>query len=261
MTFETIEVEQKSGVGIIRLNQPSTLNAVTGQMIEDITAAVDELSGTSRALLLTGAGKAFCSGANLTSTPTTPANEQFDAGALLETHLNPLMTQLASLRIPWISAVNGAAVGVGCSLALAADLIVASENAYFLQAFTRVGLAPDGGSSWLLNRAIGRARAMEMMLLAERVSAVQALEWGLINRVFPASELDDAAFALAATLAAGPTRALSLARRLGWLAADTGWTQILAAERLAQREAGNTVDFSEGVRAFVEKRAPQFRGE
>ena len=260
MTFEKIEVEQVSDVGIIRLNQPSTLNAVTVQMIEELAVAVGELSGSSRALLLTGAGKAFCSGADL-SMPATPTAAPFDAGAALETHVNPLMTELASLPIPWISAVNGAAVGIGCSLALAADLTVASDSAYFLQAFTRIGLVPDGGSSWLLTRAIGRARAMEMMLLAERISALQALEWGLINRVLPASQLQDGALALAKTLASGPTRALSLVRQLGWLATDSGWKQTIAAERLAQREAGNTADFLEGVRAFAEKRPPHFRGE
>jgi len=260
MTFTTIEAEEVAGVGVIRLNQPETLNAVTGKMLDEVSAAVERFARSSRALLLTANGRAFCSGANLMAMGAAQGEGPLDAGALLESHVNPLMTRLAALPIPWISAVNGAAVGVGCSLALAADLIVAGESAYFLQAFTRIGLVPDGGSTWLLTRAVGRVRAMEMMLLGERIAAGQALDWGLINRVAPDGELQDTALALAKTLAAGPTRALGLVRELAWRAADGAWADALAAERAAQREAGLTQDVREGIGAFLEKRPARFQG-
>jgi 2-(1,2-epoxy-1,2-dihydrophenyl)acetyl-CoA isomerase len=261
MSFRKIEVAQEAGVGVIRLNEPATLNAIDAHMLEEVDAAVDQLSGACRALLLTAAGRAFCSGANLTAmNAQAQTDAPRDAGLLLETHVNPLMDKFARLPIPWISAVNGPAVGVGCAFALGADLIVAAEGAYFLQAFTKIGLVPDGGSSWLLTRAVGRVRAMEMMLLAERIPAAQALQWGLINRVAPDSELQTAALALAKAVAAGPTRAFGLVRRNAWLAADGAWREVLAAERTAQREAGLTQDVQEGLRAFAEKRPPQFRG-
>ncbi|WP_337187925.1 enoyl-CoA hydratase-related protein [Phenylobacterium sp.] len=262
MPFDKIEIEQRGDVGVIRLNVPESLNAISGEMAEEMDAAIDQLTPRSRALVLTANGRAFCAGADLTDMGgvVADAGAGRDAGALLDSHINPLMTKLSALPIPWISAVNGPAVGVGCSIALGADLIVAAESAYFLQAFTRIGLVPDGGSTWLLTRAIGRVRAMEMMLLGERIAAAQALDWGLINRVVPDAELQAVALALADGLAAGPTKVLGLVRKLSWRAADGVWSDVLAAERLAQREAGQTDDMAEGVRAFLEKRPAKFRG-
>lgn len=261
MNFTKILVEQDAEVAIIRLNDPDTLNAIGTVMLEELAQAVDEAQRTSRALLLTGRGRGFSSGGNL-STETMPVDAAGlpDAGALLETHVNPLMARLADLSIPWIAAVSGPTVGVGCSIALSADLVVASETAYFLQAFAKIGLVPDGGSSWLLSRSIGRARAMEMMLLADRLPAAKALEWGLINRVEPQESYEAVALELARSLAEGPTKALGLIRRLGWAAADRTWTEALAAERDAQKTAGGTEDFREGVQSFVEKRRPRFTG-
>lgn len=261
MPFEKIETAQRGAVGVVRLNDPSTLNAISVQMVEELAKAVDQLAAACRALIITGAGRAFCSGANLTAvSPAEAGPAGFDPGAMLDQHVNPLMDKLSGLDIPWISVVNGPAAGVGCSLALAGDLILASDKAYFQQAFTRVGLVPDGGSHWLLTRAVGRVRAMEMILLAEKIPAAQALEWGLISRVVADADLEAAAFALAERLAAGPTQALALTRRLAWRASDEGWRQMLDAERDAQRQAGATRDVQEGVRAFLEKRAPVFEG-
>ena len=169
------------------------------------------------------------------------------------------MTRLRNLPLPWVSAVNGAAAGVGASLALAGDMIVAGESAFFLQAFSRIGLAPDGGSSHLLVRTIGRARASELMLLGERLSAAKALEWGLINRVVPDAELAEAALALAQRLAKG-AYSQRLIRQLAWSAVDADWETTLAQERAAQRTAGQSADHREGVRAFMEKRAAAFTG-
>lgn len=255
-----IETECKDGIGIVRLNDPATLNALDLAMVEAIGMALDTLSD-SRCIVLTGAGKAFSSGANLQGGGNAgAAADDLDMGSTLESHINPLMTRLRDLPVPWISSVRGAAAGVGCALALAADLIVASEESYFLQAFARIGLIPDGGSTFLLARAAGRVRAMEMILLGDRIPATRALDWGLINRVVPDDALEDETMTLATRLAAGPTKSLGYARRVAWTGAEAGWEESLAAERKLQREAGQTADFAEGVTAFLQKRPAAFTG-
>jgi 2-(1,2-epoxy-1,2-dihydrophenyl)acetyl-CoA isomerase len=169
------------------------------------------------------------------------------------------MTFLRDLPIPFVTAVNGAAAGVGCSLALMGDIILAGESAYFMQAFRRIGLVPDGGSSYLLPRMIGRARAMEMMLLGERIPAPKALEWGLVNRCVPDHELMPTATAMAQELSEGP-KSLAMIRQLAWDSLDTHWREQLARERDTQRHAGRTADFAEGVTAFLQKRPAKFTG-
>jgi 2-(1,2-epoxy-1,2-dihydrophenyl)acetyl-CoA isomerase len=258
MPYSKIICETRGDVAIIRLNDEKTLNAVTPAMTGELRDALDQVCASSRALILTGTGRGFCSGANLGA--LDPGAPDFDGGAVLEAHYNPLMLQLRALPIPFVAAVNGAAAGLGCALALAADLIVAAESSYFLQAFRRVGLVPDGGSAFLLTRGAGRARAMEMMLLGDKIAARKALEWGLINRVVPATELDDAALALAEELAAGPTKALSAIRKMCWDALESGFASQLDRERVLQREVGRTADFREGVAAFLEKRSARFNG-
>lgn len=257
MEFKSIEMEQKGAVGILRLNQPNMLNAMTEVMAEEIMVAVTMLEASSRAMIITGAGRAFCSGADLGVLPDDLAS--FDFGLSLDTHINPLMTRLRDLSIPWITAVRGPAAGVGCALALAGDMIVASEAAYFLQAFANIGLVPDGGSSYLLARTLGRPRAMEMMLLAERIPAAKALEWGLINKVVADDALEAEALALAERLANGPF-SLALIRSLVWHAVEAPWPAAIARERVAQRTAGNSADVAEGIAAFLEKRKAQFTG-
>jgi 2-(1,2-epoxy-1,2-dihydrophenyl)acetyl-CoA isomerase len=212
-------------------------------------------------VILTGEGTGFCSGANLnpTSGPLGGGGGGFDAGAALDSHYNPLVTKMRDLPIPLVTAVNGAAAGVGCSFALMGDIIVAAESAYFLQAFRRIGLVPDGGSTYLLPRMIGRARAMEMMLLGEKVPAKTALEWGMINRCVPDADLMSTAHAFAVQLAEGP-KALSMIRKIGWAALDSDWREQLQLERETQRDAGRTQDFAEGVSAFLTKRKADFKG-
>jgi 2-(1,2-epoxy-1,2-dihydrophenyl)acetyl-CoA isomerase len=261
MVYSTIELEREGDVAIIRLNDPATLNAVTLKTIEEMGAALDEISGSARAMVLTGAGRAFCSGANLTGgMGVGQAEGPPDAGRVLESHINPLMLRLRDLPMPWVSAVKGSAAGVGCSFALAADMIVAGESAFFLQAFARIGLVPDGGSSWLLTRAVGRARAMEMMLLGERLPAQKAFEWGMVNRHVPDEQLMSVATDLAKALAAGPTRSLAMIRRMAWSASDASFEEAMTTERNNQREAGRTADHREGVAAFIGKRPARFTG-
>ena len=253
-------VEWNGAVATLLLNDPASLNAVTIAMIEAFDRALDEVAGRARAIVVTGAGRAFCSGANLSGGMGVTADPgERDAGSALESHINPLMLRLRDLAVPWITAVRGPAAGVGASLALAADMIVASDTAYFAQAFARIGLVPDGGSTHLLVRTVGRPRAMELMLLGDRLPAETARDWGLINRVVPDAELDAAALDLATRLAEG-AHSLGLIRRLAWSAVDGDFAEALADERREQREAGRTADHREGVQAFLQKRPARFAG-
>jgi 2-(1,2-epoxy-1,2-dihydrophenyl)acetyl-CoA isomerase len=254
-----VEFEITNGVATVRLNDPATLNALTTEVTDALHEAARRAQREARAMLLCGAGRGFCSGWNLGT--TNPGGEEpFDAGRALEFHVNPLMRTLRDLEIPWIAAVHRAAAGVGASIALCADLIVAGENAYFLQAFRRIGLVPDGGATWLLAQSAGRARAMELMLLGEKLPAPKALEWGLINRVVADDDVLTTAATLANELASGPTRALSLIRKAAWNATASPLDTALDTERHMQTEAGQTEDFREGVLAFFEKRPARFAG-
>lgn len=257
-----VEYELAGKVAVLRLNDPASLNALTVEVVEAMRAVLRRAATEARALLICGAGRGFCSGWNLNTTgPANASGGPFDAGLALEAHVNPFMLELRDMPIPVVSAVHGAAAGVGASIALAADLIVAGENAYFLQAFRRIGLVPDGGATWLLAQAAGRARAMELMLLGERLPAFRALEWGLINRVVADDIVLETATELANELADGPTRALGLIRRAAWAASAADFATALNNERVAQTEAGGTADFAEGVAAFLQKRPANFTGK
>lgn len=258
--MSTIKSTFQDGYAVLTMDDPATLNAMSPSVAEELTASLNEAAGKSRAIVLTGAGRGFCSGANLSGESLDGLGGDFDAGAELERSYNPLMLTIRDLPVPLVTAVNGAAAGIGASVAMAGDLIVAGDSAYFLQAFSRIGLVPDGGSPWLLTRAIGRARAMELMLLAEKIYAPKALEWGLVNRVVSDDELMDCAIALASRLASGPTSALAKIRRMAWAAQDQDFEAELAMERDVQREAGRHKDFVEGVSAFLEKRPAKFGG-
>ena len=259
-TVALIELEWRGDVAIVRLNDPSTLNAVSLAMMQELSEALDQIEGRARAMVLTGTGKGFCSGANLAGGGLDGiGTPEYDAGSGLEQPINPLVQRLTNLSVPWISAVNGAAAGIGASFALMADMIIATDKAYFMQAFAKVGLVPDGGSSHLLVRTIGRVRAMEMMLLAGKLPAQKALEWGLINRVVAEDALMDEALALADQLAEGAA-SLREIRKLAWQAVNGTFAESLQAEREAQFRAGQTKDHIEGVTAFVQKRPAQFTG-
>ena len=263
--FERAHLTAHGPVAVLTMNHPEVMNAASLTMVQGLTAALEHIEATKdfRALILTGEGKGFCSGANLSTIPTgeAPRSEgPRDAGAALETGYHPLLRRLRNLRMPVVTAVNGAAAGVGMSLALMGDLIIAARSAYFLQAFARIGLVPDGGSTWLLPRFIGLARARELSLLAEKLPAEKALEWGLINRVCDDAALMDEALKLATRLAEGPS-SLSLVRKLYWETTDNSFEQQIDLERRSQREAGFSEDFVEGVTAFLQKRPAKFHGK
>jgi 2-(1,2-epoxy-1,2-dihydrophenyl)acetyl-CoA isomerase len=260
MAYKKVKYDLEGGVALITMSDAGTLNAVDPDMVGELADAFNKAAREARCAVLTGEGRGFSSGANLSASGQVAAEAgRIDVGQRLESHYNPFVTLLRELSIPFVTAVNGAAAGVGCSFALMGDLIVAAESAYFLQAFRRIGLVPDGGSTYLLPRMIGRARAMEMMLLGEKLPAAKALEWGLINRCVPDAELMPTARTLALELARGP-KALSLIRRLTWDGLDAEWLDQLQAERDAQRDAGRTEDFIEGVSAFYQKRPADFKG-
>ncbi len=258
MAYEQIRAElTPAGVGLITLGRPESLNALTSQMLDELREAVTRLPGEgARCLLITGTGRGFSSGADLASGGGLPE----DVGLALERHFNPLMETIAAAPVPVVAAVNGPAAGAGASLALMADIVIAARSAYFLQAFVNIGLVPDAGATWLLPRLAGRARAMEMMMLGERIPADKAAEWGMISRVVEDEFLAEEDTLLATTLARGPTRALGLIRRLARDAEQLPLTDALAAERVAQREAGETEDFKRAVFAFLQKRQPTFEG-
>jgi 2-(1,2-epoxy-1,2-dihydrophenyl)acetyl-CoA isomerase len=264
MELQRIIFEFTDNVAVLTFNHPEALNAISRQMLRGLKAAMDliedEANG-ARCLLMTGAGRGFSAGANLTDPETDwEAGSEHDAGDVLEKLYHPLFLRLRDLRMPIISAVNGPAVGVGMSFALMADIVLAGRSAYFLQAFRRIGLVPDGGATFLLPRLIGWSRAMELSLLAEKLPAEKALEWGLINRVYDDHRLMDEALALARELAAGPTAALRLIRKAYRHTWDNTYEEQLHLERMCQKEAGQTEDFMEGVSAFREKRPARFRG-
>ena len=258
MDFQNLLVTlSPAAVATVSLNRPDTLNALNAAMLDELRAALGAaVENGARCILLTGEGRGFSSGADLASGGGLPD----DVGAALEAHFNPLIEAIFALPIPVVAAVNGPCAGAGCSLALAADIVIASESAYFLQAFINIGLIPDAGATWLLPRLAGRARAMEMMMLGERIPAARAAEWGLISRVIPDDELAAEAAALAGRLAQGPTVAYGLLRRLAREAEQLPLTDALAAERIAQRDAGRTEDFKAAVLAFLQKQTPRFDG-
>lgn len=261
MTDTHILTETRGDVAVIRFNRPERKHAMAAQTVKELHEALKAAPQNARAILLTGGESAFSSGADLASGDPIPVDENGpDLGATLENGYNPLLLTLRDLPVPIIAAVGGPAAGVGCSLALACDLVVASKSAYFLQAFTRIGLVPDGGAAFLLAASAGKARAMEAMLLAEKIPAETALQWGLINRVVEDGSVETAGFELAERLAAGPTRALARTRRAAWAALESRFQDHLGLERRDQREAGRTADFAEGVSAFLEKRPARFTG-
>jgi 2-(1,2-epoxy-1,2-dihydrophenyl)acetyl-CoA isomerase len=265
MKHGRIRLETTGDVAVMTLNDPSVLNAFGQKLREDMAVALDQVeAGPARCLVITGAGRAFCSGANLNDPDRLPRDRQAEArGEVksdLESWYNPMFLRLRGLSIPIVTAINGMAAGAGMSLALSGDIRIAARSASFLQAFARIGLVPDCGSSWLLPRLIGMARAMELSLLAERLPAETALSWGLINRMEEDTDLMSKAMQMAQALAAGP-RSLGLIRQMYWEGMDNRYSEQLDLEAKLQSQAGATRDFEEGVAAFREKRPAKFSGQ
>jgi 2-(1,2-epoxy-1,2-dihydrophenyl)acetyl-CoA isomerase len=261
-SHETIDLTTEGPAARILLNRPDALNAWNEQFGNDLLDAVKTVTDDDaiRAVLITGAGRGFSSGADLKEQRGSDDGGLPDLSARLKEIYHPIITELRGLPKPVVSAVNGPAVGIGCSLALAADLIVAAESAYFLLAFVNIGLVPDGGSTAFLPARVGYARAAEMAMLGERVPAGQALDWGLINQVVADDELEPVSTALLERLANGPTRSYAGAKHLLNRRMYADLAGQLDAEAEAQRNQGQSKDFVEGVLAFVEKRPPNFTG-
>jgi 2-(1,2-epoxy-1,2-dihydrophenyl)acetyl-CoA isomerase len=263
MQLQTVNVSVADATARVELNRPEALNAWNAQFGEDLLAALRAVTEDEsvRAVVLTGAGRAFSSGADLKdiSTDTTPDGRPNVYKTLTERY-HPIMHAIREMPKPVIAAVNGPAVGIGCSLALCCDLIVAAESAYFLLAFVNIGLVPDGGSSLFLPTRIGMARASELSMLGERLPAAKALEWGLINRVVADEQLEQEVAALAARMAAGPTRSYAGSKRQlnNWLYARID--EQLELEATIQQEMAGSDDFVEGTMAFVQKRPARFTG-
>jgi 2-(1,2-epoxy-1,2-dihydrophenyl)acetyl-CoA isomerase len=256
--------EERGSVALVTLNRPSALNSFTRQMHHDVWAACDraEANQAIRAMVITGAGRGFCAGADLSEFDFAPGPdlvERANPGPVIDQAFNPTARKLQNLRMPTIAAVNGVAAGAGASLAMCCDIAIAAPTASFIQAFSKIGLIPDAGGSWLLVERLGMARAMALAMTGDKLGAAQAKEWGLIWDV--ADDPVAAALAMAEKLAVMPTKALVATRHLLRDAGTRSFTQHLDAERDTQSALGRTHDYIEGVTAFLEKRPAQFKGE
>ena len=265
MSYSHISFETENAIATLTINRPQALNALHVGVIEEMIDAVDRVrdEGTARVLVLTGAGRAFCSGADLAGGGAGGAPRRSgppDAGSVLESHFNPLLERLFALPVPFITSVNGPAAGAGCSYALAGDIVVAAKSAYFLQAFVNIGLVPDVGSTWMLPRLVGKARAQAMMMLGEKIPAETAAEWGMIYKTVDDADLAATVTAIAQKMAKGPTLSYRLIRQGIRDSLDKTLTEALMVERRNQLHAGRSADFAEGVTAFLQKRPAAFKG-
>lgn len=261
MPYQTILFDITDSIATITLNRPDKLNSFTEDMHAELREALQQVRAQSavRVLVLTGAGRGFCAGQDLSERVMSDSSAP-DLGATLTRNYNPLVLGLRDLPIPVISAINGVAAGAGCNFALAADLVVAARSARFIEVFSRIGLIPDAGGTYFLPRLVGQARAMGMALLAEPVSAEQAEAWGLIWKCVDDDALMAETRKIAVQLAAGPTKAYALIKKALYASSGNDAERQLALEAEIQREAGRSADFREGVQAFLEKRPARFSG-
>jgi 2-(1,2-epoxy-1,2-dihydrophenyl)acetyl-CoA isomerase len=261
LQYDFIRYETADGVATITLSRPDVLNAFNRKMARDLQQALKVAGETEtvRAVLLTGAGRGFCAGQDLAEATAGPPGS-VDLGDIVKTNYTPSVLAIRELMKPVVCAVNGVAAGAGANLALACDIVIAAEDASFIQSFTKIGLVPDTGGTFFLPRLVGPARATALMMLADKVPASRAKEWGMIYDVVPPTVLLDTALALAKQLASMPTRALALTKQALNQSMGADFKTALAVEEKLQREAGRTADYAEGVKAFLEKRKPVYTG-
>jgi 2-(1,2-epoxy-1,2-dihydrophenyl)acetyl-CoA isomerase len=261
VSYQCILFEVKEGIARLTLNRPERLNSFNTQMHEELRAALASIPGSSaRVLDISGAGRGFCAGQDLNDRAVAPGGAPPDLGASIEKYYKPLVLALRSLPVPVIAAVNGVAAGAGANIALACDLVIAARSANFVQAFSKLGLVPDSGGTWFLPRLVGTARALGLTLLGDKLSAEQAVSWGLIWRCVEDAELAGVVDGLARQLAVAPTRGLARTRQAICESWGRTLEQQLDTERDYQGELGRTADYAEGVAAFGAKRAPNFTG-
>jgi 2-(1,2-epoxy-1,2-dihydrophenyl)acetyl-CoA isomerase len=262
MSHQTIVFEVAAGIARLTLNRPDRLNSFNTVMHAEVQDALAALrrDDSARVLVLTGAGRGFCAGQDLGDRAVAPGGAPPDLGPSIERGYKPLILGLRRLPLPVIAAVNGVAAGAGANIALACDLVIAARSATFIQAFSKIGLVPDSGGTWLLPRLVGHARAMGLALLGDKLPAEQAAQWGLIWRCVEDSQLTTDVDTLARQLASAPTRGLARTKQ----AMLEGWGRTLEeqldVERDYQQELGHSADYAEGVAAFMEKRVPHFTG-
>jgi 2-(1,2-epoxy-1,2-dihydrophenyl)acetyl-CoA isomerase len=267
MTEPTVLFEARGAVALVTLNRPQALNSFTRAMHQELRAVLDRIESDKaiRACVITGAGRGFCAGADLVEFDFAPGPDlvkRADPGPILEQAFNPTVRRLQSLRVPTVAAVNGVAAGAGASLAMTCDLAIAAHSASFIQAFIKLGLVPDAGGTWFLVKKLGVARAMGAAMLGDKISAQDAKDWGMIWDVVPeGKDCVEAAMQLAQRLAVLPTQGLLATRKLMRAAASNELDAQLNLERDTQSALGRTHDYIEGVTAFREKRAPEFKGE
>jgi len=260
MAYQSVLFDLADGVARLTLNRPERLNAFNASMHADVAEVMGRVESDPdvRALLITGAGRAFCAGQDLADRDVNSG--PLDLGKSTGDHYNPLVSRLAALPVPVICAVNGVAAGAGVNIALACDIVVARKSAKFVQAFSAIGLIPDAGGTWALPRLIGQARALGFTLLGESISAENAEAWGLIWRAIEDEQFDSEVAALVRQIASGPTKGLAAAKRILRGSLDHDLHEQLDIERDTQRECGFTADYKEGVNAFKERRTPRFVG-
>lgn len=263
MTYNTIQFDIDDGAARLTLDRPDRLNSFTVEMHEEVRDALDQVEAdkTVRTLLITGAGRGFCAGQDLSDRAVAPGSDAVDLGDSVEKRYNPLIRTLTSLPMPVICAVNGVAAGAGASIAFACDIVIAAKSAKFIMSFANIGLVPDSGGSWAMPRLVGQARALGMALTGDPVKAEQAADWGLIWKCVDDDQLTDETTALARKFAAAPTRGLAETKKLIRSAFMRPLDEQLDLERDQMRALGKSDDYKEGVDAFMNKRSPKFKGQ
>jgi len=262
MNYETIKYEVNEGIATLTLNRPEVFNSLNEDMHKELKTAMGAIKKdkTLRVLIITGEGRAFCAGQDLNDRSVNNGDEKLDLGESIERKYNPLIKSIYNLEMPVICKINGVAAGAGVGIALACDFIIAHEKASFIQAFCKIGLVPDSGNSYFLPKLVGMARAKELCMLGDKLSAQTALEYGLISRVYPIDTIDEEVQKLAVHFSTAPTYGLSLIKKALNESNDNTLNEQLELEKNLQRAAGHSNDYKEGVASFLAKRTPNFQG-